>query len=125
MSIDTTTFKKILETELETITGDLTELGIHNPNNPADWIAVPNTDSTIEADGNLAADRAEDWDERRSTLALLETRYNNITRALNKIANGTFGVCEISGHAISEDRLNANPAARTCKEHLEDESSLS
>ena len=41
-----------------------------------------------------------------------------MVRELKKIEEGSFGVCEINGDKIEEDRLLANPAARTCKKHL-------
>jgi RNA polymerase-binding transcription factor DksA len=77
-----------------------------------------------EADENVSADRAEDWLERTATLAALETRYNSIERALEKIDNGTYGMCELCGAVIEADRLDANPGARTCKKHINDEQDL-
>lgn len=65
------------------------------------------------------ADRTEEYDTRRAELAELEGRWNDIRDALKKIDAGTYGVCEVSGEPIEEDRLIANPAARTCKEHME------
>ena len=117
-------YKEKLEALLTVITNELQDLGIHNPSVPEDWIATPAEKIDAEPDPNTAADRVEDWTERRATLALLETRYNNIVRALKKIKEGTYGVCEIGKEAISEARLDANPAARTCKVHMEDESQL-
>lgn len=122
--IDTAVYKTRLEKELGDITTDLQELGIHNPQVQEDWIALPQDVGNQEADPNLSADRAEDWLERTATLAELETRYNNIMRALSKIEAETYGMCEMSGHAIEEDRLDANPAARTCKAHLNEEQNL-
>lgn len=120
---DTTTYKARLEELLVAITNDLAELGVRNPENPDDWIATPE-DVQDEADPIDTADKVEDWNERVATLAELETRYNNIRRALGKIPDGTYGVCEISGEPIEADRLDANPAARTCKAHMEEEKDL-
>jgi len=39
---------------------------------------------------------------------------NKIQRALNKIEEGTFGVCEDCGGEISEDRLNVRPFTSQC-----------
>lgn len=124
MTVNTQDLKAKLEAELETITAELKDLGVHNPQAKEDWIPTPEGVGTPEADPNIVADRSEDWNERRGTLDVLETRYNNLNRALEKIANGTYGICEISGEEIEADRLEANPAARTCKAHLEEESSL-
>ncbi len=117
-------YKKILENDLSILTSDLEKLGIQNLNSTEDWIAIPGEASDAEPDLNIASDRSEDWQVRRSTVAFLEKRYNNINRALQKIKDGTYGVCEICGEEIEQDRLQANPAARTNKAHINDEVSL-
>ena len=125
MTTDMNEHKAQLEEMLINLTTELKTLGIHNPEVSEDWIATPEGVSDGEADTNVSADRVESWDERRATLATLETRYNNVNRALSKIADRTYGVCEISGGPIEADRLDANPAARTCKAHMNDEANLS
>ncbi len=122
--LDITNYKQQLEKDLATITTELKSLGIQNPHVPEDWIALPQDVGVEEADENVSADRVEDWDERAATLAALETQYNDIVRALSKIELGTFGTCEITGEEIEEDRLNANPSARTCKAHMDEELDL-
>lgn len=124
MAIDIEKQKTKLEEDLRTVTESLKGLGIHNPEVPEDWIATPAEEMDREPDLNEAADRIEEWGERRATLAVLETRYNNILRALKKIEEGTYGICEISGQPIEEDRLEAYPAARTMKAHADEESTL-
>lgn len=124
MSINIEKYKERLDEELGEVTKELTALGIHNPDNPDDWIATPLGVGTGEADPNVAADRVEDWDERRAVLSELETRFNNIRRALRKISDGTYGICELYGEPIEEARLDANPAARTCKAHTGEEKDL-
>ena len=123
MTIDTAPYKARLEKLLAEITEELSAIGIHNPDNPSDWEAVPEP-IVAEADPNDVADRVEEWDERRAVVAQLETRYNNIVRALRKIEEGTYDTCEVCGKPIEEDRLNANPAARTDKAHIGEESDL-
>jgi DnaK suppressor protein len=118
MAIDTSTYKNRLEEMRASLEAELATLGIHNPDNPSDWIATPEP-VVNEPDPNDVADRVEDWDERRATLSLLETRYNNIVRALERIEEGTYDSCEVCGKPIEEARLNANPAARTDTEHME------
>lgn len=122
--IDTEAYKIRLTKELSDITADLKELGIHNPEIKEDWIALPQDVQTQEADENVSADRAEDWLERTATMGALEKRYNTIVRAVAKIEAGTYGFCEICNKPIEEERLEANPAARTCKEHINDEEEL-
>lgn len=124
MAIDREKQKEQLEAEKTAVKEELRELGVQNPQTDEDWIATPDTAITSEADPNVAADRSEGWEESRATLALLETRYNNIRRALKKLETGTYGICEISGKEIDEARLEAYPAARTTKEHADEEHTL-
>jgi RNA polymerase-binding transcription factor DksA len=49
----------------------------------------------------------------------LEKRLADVENALNKIDGGSYGICEVCGNKIEEDRLEANPAARTCKACME------
>ena len=48
----------------------------------------------------------------------------DIKRALKKIKDDEYGKCELCGEDIEEDRLEANPAARTCKKHMGEEAKL-
>lgn len=116
-----------IRTELETLAAslvvDLSSIARHDVQT-GDWEAIPEAEKQCGADDNLIADEIETWNERRATAAVLETRYRNVMRALDKIATGTYGICEISGEPIEAERLIANPAARTCIQHLDDEATL-
>ena len=116
--------KVMLEEEHVELTNELKTIGIHNPEIKEDWIATPDNEDSENADPNVVADRVEDWEERRATLSTFERQYNNVNRALEKIKSGAYGVCEINGEEIEEDRLLVNPSARTCREHMEDEAQL-
>lgn len=123
ITIDIQHTKSILEALKVTLVAELETMAVHNPQTD-DWEARFDFESVDESDSDLMGDAAEAAEERIATLALLETRYRNIVRALGKIEAGTYGFCEISGEAIETDRLEANPAARTCKAHLDDEVDL-
>lgn len=122
--MDTHEYKARLETMLTELTEELAAVGILDPHNPKDWVAVPESMDTHEADIDLVADVVEEWDERQGLVATLEKRYNNIMRALKKIEAGTYGICEISGEPIEMERLNANPSARTNMAHMNEEETL-
>lgn len=124
--MDTAHFKQKLEHELRTVEQELKTVGVQNPHNPSDWEATERKMDVMNAtaDPNEAADKQEEYVENRAIVDNLEVRFNNITRALKKIEEDTYGTCEISGHPIEEDRLHANPAARTCKEHMAEEKNL-
>jgi RNA polymerase-binding transcription factor DksA len=124
--MDTEQFKNKLEAELQAVEKELRSVATQNPKNPQDWEAKE-TDMDVMsavADPNEAADKQEEYVQNRAIADQLEIRYNNIKRALSKIEEGTYGICEVSGEQIEEDRLGANPAARTCKEHMEKEKDL-
>jgi RNA polymerase-binding transcription factor DksA len=117
-------YQKLLDVELEKVTKDLNSIAKQDKES-GDWYAVPAPESdAINADDNVGADISEDWNERRATVAQLELRYLNIKRALEKIANNEYGICEISGNPIETERLMANPAARTNLANLDREKEL-
>ncbi len=117
-------YKLRLEAGLIRIETELSQIA-HHHNDTDDWEAVPDQAETGEADENIEADAVEEWNERRATVAALETEYRDIKRALAKLATGDYGRCEIGGEEIEEDRLTIKPTARTCKAHREEEGTLS
>lgn len=58
--------------------------------------------------------------ERTQISALVdqaERHLGEIDAALQRIADGVYGRCEVCGERIPEGRLTARPTARTCVEH--------
>lgn len=117
--MNTEKYQRVLETEAAQLKDELQELGVQNPDLKADWVERADDLDTVSADMNDVADRTEAYDERRATLATLEGRYNDVSRALKKITEGKYGVCEVCTQPIEEDRLDANPSAKTCKVHMD------
>ncbi len=61
------------------------------------------------------ADVGTDNYEKEFTIGLIESDrklLKNIDRALNKVKEGTYGVCEVTGKFIGRARLTAKPEAR-------------
>lgn len=73
---------------------------------------------TPAAEPNEAADKIEELDERSEEVTTLSARLVDVRRALQSFDEGAYGVCEVCGKEIEEARLEANPAARTCTEHM-------
>lgn len=117
-TIDTTKFKAKLENELKTLEAELNTVGHKNPNNPKDWEASSGEVDINASDSADIADNIESYESNTAILKPLETQYNDVKLALDKIKKGTYGVCEIGGEAIESARLEANPAARTCVAHM-------
>ena len=113
-------FKKKLERELKMVEAELKTVAVQNPKNPADWASKEREMDTMTpmADPNESADKIEEYNAHRAITGELEVRYNEIKAALQKIVGGKYGLCEVSGEPIEEDRLEVNPAARTCKKHM-------
>lgn len=111
-------YKQKLEDELGVVESELASVGRKNPDNPADWEATPRDNDNWRPDEQETADKIEGYEENTAVLKQLEIRYNEIKAALGRIAAGTYGICEVGGEAIEENRLEANPAATTCKKHM-------
>ncbi len=98
--------KQKLEDELDVVKQELSDLGHEDIDETA-----------TEADE--LADRMEEREENSSEKVTLLARLKEITGALARMTAGTYGFCEECGEKIEEDRLEANPAAGTCKLHME------
>ncbi len=109
-------FKDLLNEKLEellqeanrTVTG-MSDLG-ENLADPADR-------ATLESDRNFVL-RLRDRERRL---------INKIKDALERIENGTYGICESCGEDISDQRLKARPVTTLCidcKTQQEDEEKL-
>lgn len=119
MTIDYEHFKKKLEAEKKLLEKELEKVGRINPDNPLDWEPTPPADrDTSQADDNTMADTIEDYEDNAAIVSTLEARYNDVRSSLDKIEHGTYGNCQICGKEIELDRLEANPSAKTCKEHV-------
>ncbi|MDE1924989.1 MAG: hypothetical protein KGH79_02310 [Patescibacteria group bacterium] len=113
-------FKSKLEAELKLVEGELKDIAVLNEETD-EWEARGGGDmETLSPtqDENEFADKLEEYDEHREELPALQTKWNDTKHALEKIENGKYGICEVNNEPIEPDRLEANPAARTCKKHM-------
>jgi len=110
-------FKKALQKEKTLLETELSRLGEKNPGG-SDWAPMKPEGDEFGADRNDNADIIEDMEEDSATVGELEARLNSVLEALGKIDDGGYGICEVGGEEIEHDRLNANPAATTCKKHM-------
>lgn len=91
---------------------------------------VPASESERDALGELSvvdqhpADVGTETFEQTKGLSILEqveAQLRDVERALARLDDGTYGLCEICGRPIEAARLEARPAARYC---LEDQMSV-
>ena len=84
-----------------------------------EWEATPEELDFPETDENDKADRFEDFEARSSVIKTLGPRLNTILKALKGLNRESFGKCVVCKKDIEMARLEVNPAAQTCKKHLE------
>lgn len=116
--MDKQKIKEKLEEERDDLLDELKDMGKLNTDT-GEWEAIPEEMDFPETDQNEMADRFEDFEARSSMIKVLEPRLNNILKALKGINRESFGLCEVCKKEIEPARLEANPAAQTCKQHLE------
>ncbi|OYV25978.1 MAG: hypothetical protein B7W98_03485 [Parcubacteria group bacterium 20-58-5] len=92
-------------------------VGRPNPRVPNDWEPIPSEEGT-EADQADQADVFMSREGNAAILADLEARYDTVLEALSRIEKKTYGKCEVCHALIEEARLEADPAATTCRAHL-------
>ena len=115
--MNTAPYKEKLEAEKIVLETQLGTVARRNPSNPTDWEPVPQ-ETEQEADPNDRADVMEHYGENAAITDDLEKRYNEVLAAIERIQDGSYGMCEVSGEPIEEDRLDADPTARTNKAHM-------
>jgi DnaK suppressor protein len=96
-------FKSILQEEMRQLLDEagktVSEMTSDNTNFPD-----PNDRATQESDRSFEL-RIRDRERRL---------INKIREALERIDNGTFGICEVCGDEISEARLKVRPVTTLC-----------
>lgn len=117
--MDKKKIKEVLEKERDLLLEQLGDMGKLNTDT-GEWEATPDEAVVPTADQNDMADRFEDFEAKSSMIQVLEPRLNNILRALKNLPKESFGRCRVCKKDIELSRLEANPAAQTCKEHLEE-----
>lgn len=113
-------YREMLLTEKSRLLSELGTVGRINPENPNDWEGTPGEIEVDTEDENVFADKLEQFEERSAVEVQLESQLILVKNALERIEKGTFGICKIGGEEIEADRLEANPAAETCKKHIND-----
>ena len=112
-------FKKHIQAKLDALTNDL--------DNSRDNLGSSSGGTGLSQDSVYSvhmADAGTDSNEREKAYHLYnrQTDYHkNLLQALQRIEDGTFGVCVISGELIPEERMLEVPNATKRVEHKEAE----
>ena len=78
-----------------------------------------NSDDRLDYDDNFAdsGQVAAELGENQALMASMREQLADVTNALGRIDEGTYGKCEVCGQDIQPARLEAMPAARFCINH--------
>jgi RNA polymerase-binding protein DksA len=114
----------LTEVQLEELRGALAaekdaveeELASHGKISGKSWVGSSESEGE-EADPIDAADNIEELSVNVPMVEDLQKRRKDIDDALEKMDDDAYGTCETCGEMIPFDRLEADPAARTCIKH--------
>ena len=112
-SIETGEYKKLLEAEKARLLDVVAFLEKEN----ADSLVEERGEATNRGDNNHMADQATATYDRELDEGLEEGAQftlGEIDAALQRIEEGSYGVCEVCGKPIGAERLSAIPWARLC-----------
>jgi hypothetical protein len=90
--------------------------GYHPGMEPSDVAGPPDGGG----DGRTGLDPAADGptlDGDLGVLEQIEAELADVERALERLDDGTYSVCELCGRPIGEARLETLPATRVCADH--------
>src|SRR5207248_5328456 len=112
-SLDTSEFRSLLEQERRRIADTIAHLHEENPRNMEDELgelAGRGSDNHLGDIASVTFDRELDEGLEEGAQQTL----SQIDRALAKLDEGTFGLCERCGKPIASERLRARPWATLC-----------
>jgi DnaK suppressor protein len=111
-AVDTKRFRAIMEEERQRVMDAISYLHEETPGSLEDETEeiVGNSDNHLGDTATATLDREIDYSLEENSESVLRS----IDAALQRIEDGTFGICETCGQPISEERLEAIPYATQC-----------
>ncbi len=115
--------KIALEKERNLLVKELETIATPDPHVKGDWDIKHSEwgENQITSQEELeSGESVNEIDEDMKNKALsdsLELRLRDVNDALERMENGTYGICEFCKKEIPIERLKANPAAKTDIEH--------
>jgi len=102
-----------LNEEKERLERELAEFTTQNPKNKSDY------DASFPSMGDKEDENAEEVATYSTNLTLertLESSLRDVNKALDRLKEGTYGICKYCNKQIDEKRLRARPASSSCIE---------
>jgi len=110
-----------LEKERDKLVEELKSIATRDPRMKGDWDAkFPVFEPQEHGSHSSLEEEASEVESYESMLEAehsLESRLLEVNKALERIKNGTHGICRVCKKEIPPERLNANPAADADIEH--------
>jgi DnaK suppressor protein len=101
-------YRQLLEDERRQLQSELSELGFgENGGRGLDY------DPNFADSSQVTAERGE----AEVLAGQLQETLDEVALALGRLAEGTYGICEVGGEPIGAARLEAMPATRFCINH--------
>ncbi len=116
MTIDIQAQKEKLIAEKAKIEGELSHIATKDESGV--WQAKNNETDDSKADDEELAEAVTEFQANETFTEDLKNQISDINEALVNIESGTYGICVVCNKPIEEDRLMANPPAKTCKAHM-------
>jgi len=111
-AVDTARFRSILQEERQRVLDAISYLHEETPGSLEDETEeiVGSSDNHLGETATATLDREIDYSLEENSEQVLKS----IEGALERIDEGTFGICQTCGEPISEERLEAIPYATQC-----------
>ncbi len=100
--------ERVLAERQESLEAELAEL-----TKPAGEVGAISFGKRVGDGTSIAVDRLAAVSAQEHLLTMLD----EIRRARQRVANGSYGVCEVCAQPISEERLDVRPWAARCVRH--------
>ena len=113
--MDSDTARPRLNDELERLTGLRDEFLAQGLTTESEGESLAELSSVDQHQADLGTETFE-RERDLSILERVEAELADVEHALRRLDEGTYGICEACGKPISDDRLEAQPAARFCLE---------
>jgi DnaK suppressor protein len=108
-TVDPEGVRRVLETERDTLRAEIGEITA----TPRDPMASVSFGKRVGEGTSQAVERITQVDAAKH----LQAKLRDVERALEKLDEGTYGVCDVGGEPIGQERLEAIPWAVRCVEH--------
>ncbi len=106
-----------LEEERDLLTRELRTIATPDREGAHGWVPSMGGEEKETAESETLASELEGFEDGSSVGAELSLRLERVREALERLNDGSYGVCRVCGSGIETERIEADPAAPTCKTH--------